>query len=309
MAEIGTLGFIGLGVMGEPMCRNMAVGSGLTMLASDLNQAPLERLAAQGVTRSDPAGIAENADIVFLSLPSGKEVEGVCRVLLPLLRPGQTVVDLGTSPVGLARTLAASFAERGVDFADAPVARTREAAEQGTLSIMVGAGDAVFARLAPLLAHCASDITHCGGVGAGQMAKILNNMVLFQTVAALGEALALAQAAGVDGGTMFETLTKGSADSFALRSHGMKAVLPGVFPQRAFSARYALKDLSYALDLARQSGLRLPGAETAEAYLQAAIAAGEGDLYWPVIARHVQSINEKRSREADHDSEEGRERT
>jgi 3-hydroxyisobutyrate dehydrogenase-like beta-hydroxyacid dehydrogenase len=88
-------------------------------------------------------------------------------------------------------------------------------------------------------------------------------------------------------------LTKGSADSFALRNHGMKAVLAGVFPERAFSARYALKDLSYALDLARENGLRLPGAETAERYLQAAIAAGDGDAYWPVIARQVHSSKSK----------------
>jgi len=293
MAEANTLGFIGLGVMGEPMCRNMALKSRLRMLASDLNDAPLQRLETHGIVRADVATIAAQADIVFLSLPSGKEVESVCRLLLPLMRRGQTVVDLSTSPVGLTRDLAMEFAARAIDYADAPVARTREAAEQGTLSIMVGASDAVFARIAPLLAHCASDITHCGDVGAGQMAKILNNMVLFQTVTALSEALALAQSAGVDGAAMFQTLTKGSADSFALRSHGMKAVLPGNFPERAFSARYALKDLSYALDLAREKGLRLPGAETAERYLQAAIAAGDGDAYWPVISRQVEGSKSK----------------
>lgn len=292
MAEASALGFIGLGVMGEPMCRNMAK-SGRRLLASDLNDAPLQRLGAHGIVRADIAGIAAQADIVFLSLPSGREVESVCRLLLPLMRKSQTVVDLSTSPVGLTRDLAGEFAARGVDYADAPVARTREAAEQGTLSIMVGASDAVFKRIEPLLAHCASDITHCGGVGAGQMAKILNNMILFQTVAALGEALALAQSAGVDGKAMFETLTKGSADSFALRNHGMKAVLPGVFPERAFSARYALKDITYALDLARENGLRLAGAETAERYLQAAIAAGDGDAYWPVISRQVEGSKTK----------------
>ncbi|MGE0151028.1 MAG: NAD(P)-dependent oxidoreductase [Reyranellaceae bacterium] len=287
MAEPGTLGFVGLGVMGEPMCRNIARGSGRRMLACDLNPAPLQRLAAQGVVAADLAGIAGQAEIVFLSLPSGREVESVCRALLPAMRQGQTVVDLSTAPVELARALAQAFAAKGVDFADAPVARTREAAEQGTLSMMVGAADEVFARIRPLLAHCASDITHCGGVGAGQMAKILNNMVLFQTVVALAEALALAHSAGVDGAAMFDTLAKGSADSFALRSHGMKAVLPGVFPQRAFSTRYALKDLSYALELARRNGVRLAGAETVERYLQAAIAGGDGDAYWPVIARYV----------------------
>jgi 3-hydroxyisobutyrate dehydrogenase-like beta-hydroxyacid dehydrogenase len=293
MAEQPTIGFIGLGVMGEPMCRNMALKSGLKMLAADLDPAPLERLANHGVMRADLAGVAEQADIVFLSLPSGKEVESVCRALLPLMRKGQTLVDLSTSPVALTRELGQAFATHGIDFADAPVARTRQAAEQGTLAVMVGATKSVFERIEPLLAHCASDISHCGGIGAGQMAKILNNMVLFQTVAALGEALALAQSAGVDGKAMFETLTTGSADSFALRNHGMKAVLPGVFPERAFSARYALKDLSYALDLARENGLHLPGAETAQRYLNAAIDAGDGDAYWPVISRHIEKTKKR----------------
>lgn len=282
-----TIGFIGLGVMGEPMCRNLADRSGRRVLASDLNQAPLQRLSAHGVQPADLKAIATGADTIFLSLPGGREVEAVCETLLPLLASGQTVVDCSTSPVGLTRALAAKFAANGVDFADAPVARTREAAEKGTLAIMVGASAPVFDRIRPLLACCASDISHCGEVGAGQMAKILNNMVLFQTVVALSEALALAESAGVDGRTMFDTLTTGSADSFALRNHGIKAVLPGFFPERAFSARYALKDLTYALDLAREGGVHLPGAETARRYLEAAIAAGDGDLYWPAIARRV----------------------
>ena len=286
MARSGTIGFIGLGVMGEPMCRNLAAKSGRKVLAHDLSDAPLQRLAASGVETADVPAIASGAEIVFLSLPSGREVESVCReALLGAMGAEQIVVDCGTSPVGLTRALAAEFARRGVAYADAPVARTREAAEKGTLAIMVGATPATFARIEPLLACCASDISHCGDVGAGQMAKILNNMVLFQTVVALSEALALAKSAGIDGARMFETLTTGSADSFALRNHGMKAVLPGVFPERAFSARYALKDLSYALDLAREGGFPIPGAQTAERYLRAAIAAGDGDAYWPVISR------------------------
>jgi hypothetical protein len=287
-----TIGFIGLGVMGEPMCRNLATKSGQSVLAYDLSPAALARLRPHDVVAAESVrALAVAADIVFLALPSGAQVETVCAGedgILAAARTGQVVVDLGTSPVKLTRELAARFAERGADYADAPVARTREAAERGTLSIMVGASDAVFARIRPLLACVASDITHCGAVGAGQVVKILNNMVLFETVVALSEALAVARRAGLDGGVLFETLTKGSADSFALRNHGMKAVLPGVFPDRAFSAEYALKDLTYALDLAAQSSLRLKGAELAGALLREAIAAGDGDAYWPVLSRVVE---------------------
>jgi 3-hydroxyisobutyrate dehydrogenase-like beta-hydroxyacid dehydrogenase len=131
----------------------------------------------------------------------------------------------------------------------------------------------------------ASDITHCGAPGAGQAMKIVNNMVLFQNVVALAEALALVRHAGVDPKLALETLAKGSADSFALRNHGMKAMLPGVFPERAFSAEYALKDLGYALELAADAGIELPGAQNARELLERAIGAGHGREYFPVLAR------------------------
>ncbi len=289
MAE--TTGFIGLGVMGEPMCRNVAQRSGRPVVAYDMAPEPLARLAAHGVTAGGSvAAVMRAADIVMLVLPGGPQLEAVCRGssgLLAHARAGQTVVDHGTSPVALTRALAGEFAALGVSYADAPIARTRQAAEAGTLSVMVGADDATMARIRPMLDCCADEVTHCGPVGSGQVVKLMNNMVLFQTVAALCEALAIGTAAGVDGALLFSTLTKGSADSFALRNHGMKAVLPDAFPERAFSTEYALKDLSYALDLAEQAGLVPKGAETARHYLEAAAAAGLGKMYWPVINRVI----------------------
>jgi 3-hydroxyisobutyrate dehydrogenase-like beta-hydroxyacid dehydrogenase len=289
MAE--TIGFIGLGVMGEPMCRNVAQRSGRAVIAYDHSPEPLERLASHGVTAAgSAAAVMRAADIVMLVLPGGPQLEAVCRGaggLLAHARAGQAVVDHGTSPVTLTRTLAGEFAALGVAYADAPIARTRQAAEAGTLSITVGAAPETLEAIRPILACCAEEITHCGPVGAGQVVKQMNNMVLFQTVAALCEALAVARAAGVDGAVLFDALSKGSADSFALRNHGMKAVLPDAFPERAFSSEYALKDLTYALDLAAASGLSLPGAEVARAYLTQAIAEGHGKLYWPAIARTI----------------------
>ena len=291
MAEKEPIGFIGLGVMGEPMCANLARKCGVPVIAYDLRAEPLAQLAAEGVRAATSAAeLAREAGIVMLSLPSGDELLALAEGkegLLALCRPGQLVVDLGTSPVGLTRALAERFARKGVDYADAPVARTREAAQAGTLSIMVGASAAAFRRLEPLLACFASDITHCGEVGAGQVVKLVNNMVLFEIGTALGEGLALARRAGVKGELLFATLAKGSADSFALRNHGMKAMLPGLFPERAFSAEYALKDVSYALELAREAGLRLRGAELARELLQGTIKEGHGALYWPVIAKLI----------------------
>jgi 3-hydroxyisobutyrate dehydrogenase-like beta-hydroxyacid dehydrogenase len=152
---------------------------------------------------------------------------------------------------------------------------------------MVGATPALYAGIEPLIRCFATDVTNCGEVGAGQVTKILNNMVLFETVNALAEAVAVAKHNGVDPKLLLDTLSKGSADSFALRNHGMKAIVPGNFPERAFSTEYALKDLSYALELAADAGIRIRGAELIGTVLQEAIDAGSGDNYFPVIAKHI----------------------
>ena len=283
------VGFIGLGVMGEPMCRNLARKGQAAVTGFDRDAAPLQRLASLGVGQAPTLReLAATCDVIFMALPSGAHVDAVCCAADGLLEHAEArhiIVDLGTSPVELTRELARRFAAKGTAYADAPIARTRQAAEDGTLSIMVGADAATYAAITPLLAALATDITHCGGVGTGQIVKILNNMVLVQTVAALAEALVTAQRAGLDGKVLFETLMKGSADSFALRNHGMKAMLVDQFPERAFSTRYARKDLGYALALAQSLGLTLPGAENADSLLGQAVDSGFGDLYWPVIAR------------------------
>jgi len=289
MSTAEVLGFIGTGVMGEPMCRNLAAKSGARVIAWDPQRAPLERLRTHGVTlAASPGELAAQAAIVFACLPGGAQLESLCETaLLPAARAGLTIVDLGTSGVGRTRALAQRFSARGADYVDAPIARTRAAAEAGTLAISVGATPEVFARIRPLLACIGTDITRCGGVGSGQVVKVLNNMVLFQTVNALAEALALGRRAGVQPALLFEALAKGSADSFALRNHGMKAMLPGEYPDRAFSVEYAAKDNGYALELGRETGVRLRGAETVAALFDEARAAGYGGAYYPVIAKVV----------------------
>lgn len=282
------LGFIGTGVMGEPMCRNLARKSGTSVLAYDDRREPLERLAAEGVRAANSvAGLVAGVDIVFLCLPGEPQVREVAREILAHARPGQTVVDMSTSPPRLARELARQLAAKGVDFADAPVARTREAAQSGTLSIMVGGEAGVVERIRPYLAYMGSDITHCGPAGSGQVVKLINNMIVCQNVLVLAGALALGERSGIDGALLLDTLSKGSGDSFVLRNHGMKSLLPKTYPERAFSVTYMLKDLGYALDLAQEMGLKLESAELAQALYRQAAAAGYGDLYFPVVRRVI----------------------
>lgn len=287
LRQIATIGFIGLGVMGEPMCGHLARRSGRTVVAHDLRSEPLDRLAEFGVTAAAPDEMARRCDLILLSLPDGKAVQAVVAALEPGLSAGQCVVDTSTSPVALAREIGARLEARGIGFADAPVARTREAAARGDLSITVGASDAVFAHVHPILATMGSDVTHCGPIGCGEVVKILNNMLVFQNTAAIAEAIALGRRNGVPPEMLLPAIALGSGDSFALRNHGMKSMLPRVFPERAFSVRYAMKDLSYALAMADDAGVAVPGARLTMQRLKDAEAAGHGEAYHPVMLQVI----------------------
>jgi 3-hydroxyisobutyrate dehydrogenase-like beta-hydroxyacid dehydrogenase len=282
------IGCIGLGVMGEPICANLLQKAGCPVAGFDLRPEPMAALADKGLQACGSAeDVARDATIVFLSLPGGPELEALGARLLGVMPQGAVLVDLSTAPVDLTRELAERFAARGVAYADAPVARTRFAAERGELCVMVGADAATFARIEPYLRCFASDVLHCGGIGSGQVAKLLNNMVLFEIGGAIAEALAIGRQSGIEPAVLLEALRDGSADSFCLRNHAMKAMLPQTYPERAFSTRYALKDLEYALALATQAGIAARGARLARRRLRAALAAGDGERYWPVIAEHV----------------------
>ena len=284
---IAAIGFIGLGVMGEPMCGHLARRSGLSVLAHDLRTEPLQRLAAHGVKAGSLHDIAAACDVILLSLPDGKAVDAVIGQLEPHLHAGQCVVDTSTSSVELTRRIGARLTANGILYADAPVARTREAASRGELSIMVGATEDTFARIRPILQTMGTDVTHCGPVGCGQVVKILNNMLVFQHCGALAEAIAIGRRHGVPPDVLLPTMAKGSGDSFVLRNHGLKAMLPGDFPDRAFSTRYAIKDLSYALEMAAASGLDMAAAKLTMQRLKQAEQAGHGEQYHPVVLRVI----------------------
>jgi 3-hydroxyisobutyrate dehydrogenase-like beta-hydroxyacid dehydrogenase len=291
-----TIGFIGLGVMGGPMCRNVVSRHPAPVHAFDINAGALCDVAAAGA-RAAPssAQVAVACDIVFLSLPSGKQVDEVCfgtEGISASGRRGLIVVDLSTTSVVEARAVGVGLAAAGMEFADAPVARTREAAVAGTLSIMVGASEALFARIEPFLRYMGSDVTHCGAIGCGQVVKLINNTLVFEHVVALAEMMVVAERAGVTPDILLQAVSRGSGDSFVLRNHGMKAMLPRSFPERSFPPEYVLKDLAYMIELAQSSGVapRLPA--VVQDYYQMALDRGLGGRYFPAV---IQIIEEKRS--------------
>ncbi|NQW10329.1 MAG: NAD(P)-dependent oxidoreductase [Alphaproteobacteria bacterium] len=284
--ETTVVGFIGLGVMGGAMCRNLAARAGVTVAAYDADPDACAACVAGGAAAVEgPAHLARECGIIFLSLPGEAEVRDVCRGedgLLAHARDGQIIVDCSTVPVSLSREMAAAFAGKGASYVDAPVAGTAETVADRKISIMVGAEDAVFTRLAPLLDCMAEQVQHCGPSGSGTTTKLLLNMVIAQSVVALAEALSLGRKAGLDGDRLFQAFQHG-CDSFALRQHGMTALLPGVFPEGKFPTRYMLKDLGYVLALKEELNLKLDGMVLTHELLQRAVAAGHGDAYWPAL--------------------------
>ena len=287
-----TIGFIGLGVMGGPMCRNVVRKHPASVHAFDQNPAALHEAAEAGARAAGSiAEAAAASDVIFLSLPGGKQVEEVCfgkDGIAGVARRGSIVVDLSTTSVAEARAVGARLAAVGMEFADSPVARTREAAQAGTLSIMVGASAALFARVEPLLRYIGSDVTHCGEIGCGQVVKLINNTLVFEHVAALAEMMVVGERAGVAPDVLLQAVSKGSGDSFVLRNHGMKAMLPRNFPERSFPPEYVLKDLGYTIELAKSYGVqpRLPA--VVEGYYRAAVEKGLGGRYFPAIIRLIE---------------------
>lgn len=289
MASELTLGFIGLGVMGGPMCQNMARKHSGRVLAFDLSA---EALAAVAEAGAEPVAsveaLAAEADMIFMSLPGGPQVEAVSALVGAHARHGAVVVDLSTTEVEVARKVAAALAPKGIAFADAPVARTREAAQKGALAIMVGAAPEVFARIRPMLDYVATDITHGGDVGAGQVLKLVNNMLVFSHTAALAEMMVLGERAGVSAEALLDAVSKGSGDSFVLRNHGRKAMAPRDFPAKSFSPAYVIKDIDCVFALAKGEGVALPAAEAVRRYYAAAVEHGMGERYFPCVVELVE---------------------
>jgi len=287
-ATTSPIGFIGLGVMGAGMCGNLVRKHGGPVHVFDMNPSALQAMVDAGALACGSAGdVASVAQVICLSLPGGKHVAAVCEDIAAHAAPGTIVIDLSTTSVADARSVAASLATKNIRFADAPVARTRQAAIDGTLSIMIGAPDGLFAEIAPLLRHMGSDVTHCGDVGCGQVVKLINNTLLFEQVAAIAEMMVVAERAGVSAEKLIEAVGLGSGNSFALQNHGAKAMAPRAFPERAFPSPYVLKDMGYTLELAEQMGVDAKVARLAASYYQAAINAGIGDKYFPAIIELV----------------------
>ncbi len=288
MTTLQKIGFVGLGVMGEPMCANLVRKSGQPVHVFDQSPQAIARVVEKGgLAEASLEALASKVDVVFLSLPSIVQVESVCASLMLASPAPKMIVDMSTSDVARTRALAEKLKAVGIDYVDAPVARTKEAAVQGTLFITVGGSAEQMETVRPFLACMGSDVLHCGGTGCGQMVKILNNIMVFMTVNALSEVLTIGRRSGMDGLELFKALSQGSADSFALRNHGMKSLIPDSFPEKVFPVDYAIKDASLALALADQAGFEPHIAKYTHDLLCKTKEAGFSQNYHPALIQLV----------------------
>ncbi len=256
------IGFVGLGLMGEPMARNLR-RAGARVVVSNRSSQVVERLAAEGfATANSPSQAAGQSDIVVCMVSDTDAVEQVLfgtSGIIEGARAGTVVVDMGTSEVGRTRLFASRLARAGIEFADAPVSGGQIGAQEASLSIMVGASEAIFDRLQPVLGALGRNIVHVGGIGSGQIAKAANQIIVGLTISAVAEALALAKRGGADIEKVRQALDTGFASSTVLKVHGQRMISADYKP--GGKAETQRKDLHQALVLARSLGIRLPATQ------------------------------------------------
>jgi 3-hydroxyisobutyrate dehydrogenase len=276
MAKIG---FIGLGNMGGGMALNLVKG-GHRVVAFDLAEAALAKACEGGCTRAATAAeAAAGVDAVVTMLPAGRHVAAVYEELLDLLAPDTLLIDCSTIDVVTARANAERAKAKGFEAVDAPVSGGIAAANGGTLTFMVGGTDAAFARAEPVLANMGKAVIHAGASGAGQSAKICNNLILASQMIGTCEGLALAVRLGLDPQIFFDIASKATGQSWSLNSY---CPLPGVGPESpadrgyegGFAAGLMLKDLKLAIAAAQSVDAAVPMGSAAQALYQAFANSG-----------------------------------
>jgi len=272
-----TIGFIGLGIMGKPMAMHLhKAGHPLHVYSG--NRATSE-LVAQGATAfASYAALAAASDIVITMLPDSPDVEAVALGVGGVaegLRPGALFIDMSSIAPATAKAVHAAMAARGVEALDAPVSGGQVGAENASLSIMVGGSATAFERASSVFARMGKNIVHIGAAGAGQMAKVCNQMIVGMTIQALAEAFTLAKKAGVDLVRMREVLLGGFASSRILDLHGKRIIDRNFNP--GFRVRLHRKDMNLALQAGREHAVPLHGSALVAAQMDAILARGGGE--------------------------------
>jgi 2-hydroxy-3-oxopropionate reductase len=286
---MATVGFVGLGIMGRPMIRNL-LKAGHTVIAYGRNPKKLDACVADGAERgASNRDVGLRASIIFTMLPDGPQVEEVVLGedgILAGCRPGSLIVDMSSINPLVSQRIASACAERSVDFLDAPVSGGEPKAVDGTLVIMVGGSDENFRKAEPLLQCMGSSVTLTGAVGAGNVTKLANQIMVACNIAAMGEALVLATRCGLDPEIVLNAVKGGLAGSAVLNAKGPMLIARNFKP--GFKIQLHQKDLRNALQTAETNHLFLPLTALVQQMLLSLIGDGNGELDHSAIATFVE---------------------
>jgi 3-hydroxyisobutyrate dehydrogenase-like beta-hydroxyacid dehydrogenase len=284
------IGFIGTGVMGRWMIGHLAA-AGAALVIHNRTRAKAEALVTPDISvAGTPAEAARGADPLILMVTDTAAVEGALfggGGAAEGLASGSLVIDMGTTAVTATRDFAARLASAGIDYVDAPVSGGEPAAREARLTIMAGGSDAALDRARPVLERLGTRITHVGEVGAGQVAKAANQIIVALTIGAVAEALTLAKRAGVDPARVREAIRGGFAESRILDVHGERMVTGAFEP--GGRVRIQRKDVDQALALARSLGLDLPASALSLTLWDEMIARGWGDLDHSALVKLIEA--------------------
>jgi 3-hydroxyisobutyrate dehydrogenase len=295
---MATIAFIGLGNMGGPMAANL-VKAGHKVMAFDLVAASRDQAKADGADVAESSVVSvKGAEVVITMLPAGKHVLSVWQEVVPAMAKGALIIDCSTIDVESAKQAHALAASHGIGSIDAPVSGGTGGAKGATLTFMCGGDDKAFASAKAILEKMGKKIVHCGGAGAGQAAKICNNMILGISMIAVSEGFALAEKLGLSHQALFDVSSTSSGQCWSLTSY---CPVPGPVPgspanndyKPGFASALMVKDLTLAQDAAKAAGAATPLGQHAQEIYKAFDASGNGGVDFSGIIQHVRKLANK----------------
>lgn len=293
------IGFIGTGLMGLPMARNL-LKAGFPVTAYNRTRRRAEPLTADGATIADsPRAAAERSDVVITIVSDTPDVQQVILGeggVMEGARPGQVVIDMSTISPRVTRQIAAALEARGVEMLDAPVSGGEKGAIEGTLSIMVGGKREVFEQCRPVFEAMGKKLVYCGDHGQGQMVKLCNQIAIASNLVAAAEAVTFAKRAGLDPMTMIEAVGAGAAGSWVINVLGPKMAAHDFAP--GFMVKLQQKDLRLVMEAASELSVSLPGAALAHQLFAAVEAEGHGDLGTQTLVTVLEKLAHLRGAES-----------
>jgi 2-hydroxy-3-oxopropionate reductase len=288
---VADIGFVGLGIMGKPMSRNL-VKAGYAVAVYDVLPAPIAELVQAGATAEGScAALAAQAEIIITMLPDGPQVEAAVLGsggVLEGAKSGSIVMDMSSINPMVSQKIATACEKKGVDFLDAPVSGGEPKAIDATLAIMVGGKPHIFERVLPILQKMGSSVTLVGKVGAGNTAKLANQIMVACNIAAMGEALVLATRAGLDPEVVFNAVKSGLAGSAVLNAKAPMVISRNFKP--GFRISLHQKDLRNAIQAAESMKVSLPFTNMAQQILIALMNGGKGDLDHSAIVTFIEQM-------------------